>query len=144
MAGIGDRGKYAEDVVKKKLKALESADTTHYRWPDTRAGSLKTAPADFAVMRRGRLFLLEVKQVQHGYRLPYPNFDLAQAARMRMWQHAGASPWVIVCHRTEQTLWRYGPLDAFEDRSVGGSWNLQTWNTYSIDEILSRILVSNT
>lgn len=144
MAGIGNRGKYAEDVIKKKLKALESADTTHYRWPDTRAGSLKTAPADFAVMRRGRLFLLEVKQVQHGYRLPYPNFDPAQAARMRMWQHAGASPWIIVCHRTEQTLWRYGPLDAFEDRSVGGSWNLQTWNTYSVDEILSRILVSNT
>ena len=90
MVTAANRGKYAEGKVKAELRKLEAANCTHHRFPDAHSGSFITAPADFLILQNGRLRLLEVKQVEHGERLPYGNFSSEQVNRMCMWHHAGA------------------------------------------------------
>ena len=82
MVTAANRGKYAEGKVKAELKKLEAANCTHHRFPDAHSGSFITAPADFLILQNGRLRLLEVKQVEHGERLPYGNFSSEQVNRM--------------------------------------------------------------
>ena len=96
MVTAANRGKYAEGKVKAELKKLETANCAHHRFPDAHSGSFVTAPADFLILQSGRLRLLEVKQVEHGERLPYGNFSPEQVNRMHMWHHAGADTWVLV------------------------------------------------
>ena len=105
MVTAANRGKYAEGKVKAELKKLEAANCTHHRFPDAHSGSFVTAPADFLILQNGRLRLLEVKQVEHGERLPYGNFSLEQVNRMHMWNLAGADTWVLVYH-VPHKAWR--------------------------------------
>ena len=112
MVAAANRGKYAEGEVKKFLKKLEAANCAHHRFPDVHSGSMVTAPADFMFMQAGIFRLLEVKEVQHDFRLPYDNFSPDQVARMRMWQAAGAHAWVLVYHKNLKA-WRLIPAEWF-------------------------------
>jgi hypothetical protein len=140
MTNFADRGKYAEGKVKAELKKLEAANCTHHRFPDRRAGSFVTAPADFLILQSGRLRLLEVKQVEHGERLVYGNFNLEQVNRMHMWQLAGADTWVLVYH-VPHKAWRLIPADWFRNRPVKtltdkpiGSWVLTEFPLLTLTE----------
>ena len=147
MAGIGDRGKTAERLVKKKLASLEAANFCHARWPDRRAGSFVAALADFLVMRSSRLTLLEVKETQHEFRLPYGSFGDEQIARMRMWHLAGAQAHILVYSSTLK-VWRAEDVDWFFTNKilkteVGkpiGSWNLSEVPTTTLDEYFRRFV----
>ena len=130
MATIGSRGKWAEGRVKAFLKGRESASFTHHRFPDARAGSMVTSPCDFMYMNSGVLTLLEVKEVQHTFRLPHKNFSPDQVARMRSWQAAGARAYVLI-YFSVSSKWRLVPVDFFVNR-VGGSWDLS--NHQDMDE----------
>lgn len=139
---VANRGKYAESEVKKALKKLEAADCTHARWPDARAGSFVTAPADFLVLQSGRLRLIEVKQVQHDFRLAYLNVPLDQVARLKMWQAAGADAWVLVCFMPSK-VWRLAPASYFLHRpkvtATGralGSWDMSEIPTMTLPQAL--------
>ena len=130
MATAANRGKYAEGQVKTRLKKLESVNVTHHRFPDARAGSFVTAPADFMVLKEGVLTLIEVKETEHDRRLPYSSFGKDQIARMRLWQAAGAKAHVLVCHKRLK-LWRFAEVNWFFDNYVltkdgkaVGSWVL--------------------
>ena len=130
MVTAANRGKYAEGKVKAELKKLEAANCTHHRFPDAHSGSFITAPADFLILQNGRLRLLEVKQVEHGERLPYGNFSPEQVNRMFMWKLAGADIWVLVYH-VPHKAWRLILADWFRNRPLKtatdkpiGSWVL--------------------
>ena len=140
MVAAANRGKYAEGEVKKFLKKMEAANCAHHRFPDAHSGSMVTAPADFMFMQAGIFRLLEVKEVQHDFRLPYDNFSPDQVARMRMWQAAGAHAWVLVYHKNLKA-WRLIPAEWFLNRpklsasgkSVG-SWVLDEFPLVTLTE----------
>ena len=138
MATIGNRGKWAEGRVKAFLKKHESASFTHHRFPDARAGSMVVSPCDFMFIRSGVLTLLEVKEVNHPFRLPHKNFSPDQVARMRSWQSAGARAYVVVAFNTGR--WRGLPLDYFMIRT-GGSWNMEAVPDYTEKEVLDAAIL---
>lgn len=140
MVAAANRGKYAEGEVKKFLKKLEAANCAHHRFPDVHSGSMVTAPADFMFMQAGIFRLLEVKEVQHDFRLPYDNFSPDQVARMRMWQAAGAHAWVLVYHKNLKA-WRLIPAEWFLNRpklsasgKPVGSWVLEEFPLVTLAE----------
>ena len=142
MTTTSNRGKYAESEVKKALKKLEAANCAHHRFPDAHAGSFTTAPADFMFLQDGVFRLLEVKQVQHDFRLPYANFALDQTARMRNWEAAGAKSWVLVCFMPSKT-WRLAPASYFLPRPkvsptgrALGSWDMSEIPTMTLPQAL--------
>lgn len=144
---VGTRGKYAEGQVKKKLASLEAANQAYARWPDARSGSFAVALADFLIMRNGKMTLLEVKEVNHEFRLNYQNFDASQIARMRMWKSAGAQGHVLVYH-TPSKFWRAADVSWFflnytKTNEVGkavGSWDLRTIEPITLDDYFGSFL----
>jgi len=73
--------------------------------------------------------LIEVKEVEHAFRLPYQNFGADQVGRMRIRAMAGSEPLVLTCHREKGSrgaVWRAVPLEVFEKRDGPkfGSWDL--------------------
>lgn len=140
MVAAANRGKYAEGEVKKFLKKMEAANCAHHRFPDAHSGSMVTAPADFMFMQAGIFRLLEVKEIQHDFRMPYDNFSPDQVARMRMWQAAGAHAWVLVYHKNLKA-WRLIPAEWFLNRpklsASGkplGSWVLDEFPLMTLTE----------
>ena len=141
MSTAANRGKYAEGQVKKKLASLESARQAFARWPDARSGSFAVALADFLIMRDGRMTLLEVKEVNHEFRLPHTNLGTDQIGRMRAWASAGAQADVLVYHNTTK-LWRVADIHWFHEgyRKVDGdgkkvgSWDLRVLEHVTLDE----------
>lgn len=132
-----NRGKTAEKQVRKVLAKLSlRSDTTTYRLPDAHSGSFQATLADFMLMHKGTLYLLEVKEVKHAYRIPHGNYSLDQVARMRRWQLAGAQAHVIVYHSTIDK-WRTAPVDYFLNRE-GGSWDLRNLPLQNLEDILKE------
>lgn len=132
MSTAANRGKWAEGEVKKLLKKLEMANCASHRFPDAHAGSLATTPSDFLVCRAGKLTLLEVKEVQHDYRLPVKNFAPDQRARMRMWKLAGAQALVLVCFQPSR-VWRLADIDYFTNE--GASWDMRDVPTGELKDL---------
>lgn len=133
---FANRGKAAEAAVKKYLKSIDAVDTIHYRYPDFRAGFKSPAPCDFMVLRQGKLTLLEVKSVEHAYRLPHKNMSPDQVARMRMWACAGAESWVLVQFTTG---WRAESVEHFLVRD-GGSWDMSLIEPRPLVAVMKEIL----
>lgn len=130
-----NRGKEAEALVKKRLEHLaKSANFVWYRPPDMRGGHRQEALADFMTLDSGVLTLIEVKQVQHDYRLPHSSVGVGQVARLRMWELAGASCYILVYHSTTR-LWRAARAGYFSER-LGGSWDMRAIKTKPLEEVL--------
>lgn len=131
------RGKTAEKLVKAKLDRLSlQTGTVSYRLPDARAGSFQTALADFLLLHKGVLHLLEVKEVEHEYRLPHDNFGADQVARLRRFKFSGAESHVLVYHSTLKK-WRTADVDYFLARD-GGSWDLRDLPLLDLNDILKE------
>lgn len=119
----GELGKASEDAITAVLKTWDSRQSVAWhRIPDARAGSAKAALADFYVLERGQSFLIEVKEVDHAFRLPHNNFTVDQIARMRRFSMAGALALVLV-HFTKTDSWRAARPEWFIKRE-GGSWDM--------------------
>jgi penicillin-binding protein-related factor A (putative recombinase) len=134
----GNRGKEAEALVKKHLTKLSSkACFTFYRFPDARAGSFQTTPADFMLVNSGKLILLEVKEVDHSFRLPHGN--LSQVPRLARYELAGATAYVLVYFKPEK-LWRLARVSYFLEKS-GGSWDMRNMQPTSLESAIQTTLV---
>lgn len=130
-----NRGKQAETLLKNHFaKLAKQADTAFYRLPDAHAGAYTATLADFLLLHRSQLYLIECKQVNHAYRLPHSNFKESQIAKMRVWELAGAKSLVLIYH-TPLDAWRGLPLDHFLTRT-GGSWDLSSVPTVKLEELL--------
>jgi len=137
MAGMGQRGKWAEQQVKAWMKKRNDEDGrfAYARYPDARAGSLQSAPSDFEATSHGTHFKVEVKEVKittaTTRRVPQANFSVDKVGRMNRWRWAGDQCWVIVCHKGEGRVqeWRLVPLAVFLDTAP--SWDVAPYQAYA-------------
>ena len=165
-------GKYAEAKIRGILKEIEEEQLrfTFNRIQDAHSarGVFASQAGDFewfydtgklaGVIENGgpgkkavaytRNGVIEVKEVEHAYRLPHKNFGPEKVARMRKRQLGGSEPLVIVCHHIygsdTKPLWRFVEFDVFLQRE-GGSWDLTDWPVYTNKELgaaLREVLLS--
>ena len=106
---LGDRGKWAEGKVRDALKkrALQTR-FAFLRLPDARAGSFTPTTSDFMVVSNGVPIFLEVKQIDHVFRLGVKSFDQGQRSRMRLFVEAGALARVVVASSQTKLCRRRG------------------------------------
>jgi hypothetical protein len=127
----GTRGKYAEDQVRNALKALSAlrADFDYERNYDARTsmGRIPARAGDFTIFDAGSHGIIEVKQVDHDYRLPKKNFDPKKFGKIRMRQLAGGKVSVLV-YFTPSKLWRVVPFEYFYARKDQPSWDLREFS----------------
>lgn len=143
----GNQGAYAEGKVRDFLKGWAS---THSNFCFNRILDAKSAlgamansqPGDFQWFQRmspliTRNGLIEVKSVQHAYRLPHKNFGEDQVGRMRIRQLAGSEPLVLICFRPEdgKTRWCCPEFEFFQQRD-GGSWDMRDFEMYEKPNLL--------
>ena len=145
----GTRGKWAEDKVKALLKGWAGSSRLNYwRLPDARAGSFQPTTSDFLVGVGGLFTFLEVKEVDHMYRLPKPNFKMDQRGRIRAWELAGAQSLVLVAFTPLKTrgpeckMWRSCRLSYFTGDDTG-SWGMASQPLSTLDTALAPLLLKD-
>lgn len=130
---LGQRGKYAERETQKVLDRLNRLllDFDYTRVADARAarGRLAAQVGDFEWFRPAYHGVIEVKTVQHDYRLPVAK--LPQLPRLKKRALAGGKILVLVYHTTTKR-WRPCPLAAFKGEM--SSWNLSDYETFDTAE----------
>jgi hypothetical protein len=89
-------GKYLENQVSDYIKALNDPGVLIHRFSDsTSARNISSAqPADFILVVRGKLTLLECKSVKQADRLP----KFAQHPRLQRWLLAGVPSKLLIHH----------------------------------------------
>jgi|JI10StandDraft_1071094.scaffolds.fasta_scaffold125172_4 hypothetical protein len=147
----GDRGKWAEGRVRGYLVDIsKTVNGAFLRLPDARSGSFQPTTADFLVNFRGLHTMLEVKEVEHDYRLPGKNFKPDQRARLTNWRSLGTNTPVVVAHmplkegvpahKLRQTLmWRCVLSDWFGSADVP-SWDLREFPLRTLDQAMEIAL----
>ena len=137
------RGKKAESYLKARFAALSGslADFDFERIPDafsTRGAFTAPRTGDYLLFYKGANMCLEVKEVNHAYRLPVGNFGLDQRARMVKRSLAGALSIVAVYFKPLE-LWRVAPISYFGTKDTG-SWDFTGVQTYSHDQLVAELL----
>lgn len=136
---LGTRGKYAEDKVRDELKRMGEAHAG-FDWErnyDGRSsmGRIPRRAGDFTyywyrcmgTLGHG---VLEVKQVQHDFRLPRKNFDPDGWGILKKRELAGGKVVVVVYHSTSKK-WRCPPWGWFQSMRDAKSWDLTTWPQFN-------------
>lgn len=129
-----DRGKAAEKAIEKWLDELNSkyARFAWHRFPDARSagGRVKAQPSDYLVqVPRGTTFL-EVKEIEHDFRVPAKN--IPQVPILKKWRMAGARTAILIYFKTIKK-WRC--LDAGLIESITkGSWDFSDVPTHGTPE----------
>ena len=114
-----DMGKWAE----------KNSTFDWQRMPDARAarGALAAQVADFEIFRAGKHGVIEVKEVQHDFRLPRTR--IKQLPRIRKRMMAGGVGIILIYHSTTEQ-WRLPNMKAIlGDR--GASWDFSDEITYN-------------
>lgn len=150
--GKAYQGKDAEGKVREHLKALDQAHVafTFNRNPDAHAAGGRFVPVagdfqwfgQYAISASASLALgslgaglytrngiIEVKEVKHGFRLPYQNYSTDKVARVQKRVLAGAEALVLIRFMPADQ-WRAVPLDVFRERNEAtpsGSWDLSAF-----------------
>jgi hypothetical protein len=148
--GKADQGKSAEKKVRDYLDLLDKAHVafTFNRNQDAHAAGGRFVPVagDFQAfglyLRKAasvgvseslpacsRNFILEVKEVQHDFRLPYKNYSADKVARVQKRVLAGAEPLVLIRFMPRDE-WRAVPFEVFRNRNEAtpsGSWDLSAY-----------------
>ncbi len=145
---LGDRGKWSEGKVRDHLKLLSSRQGFNFmRLPDARAGSFTPVTADFLVglktPYRREAWMLEVKEVNHVFRLPRSNYPVEQRARVRAWELAGFQSHVVVAfsplksatYRATDRMWRCASVGYFDGDDTA-SWDMRYLNLLTLEEAL--------
>lgn len=143
MTGIGQRGKSAEKETRSFLDRLnfKYASFDYERVYDARSagGRFPARPGDFEFYAPRLHGLIEVKEVEHDFRLPRKNMEGSKAkdaakvsriAKLLKRQLAGGMIFVLVNHTTTG-LWRSVPIDWLHDRAAAPSWDLSEFKTYA-------------
>lgn len=144
MTAAANRGKYAEGKVREHLAKLDTAmaNFDFERVLDAHAagGRFNARTGDFSWWAPEDHGVIEVKEVQHAFRLPYKNYEREKVNRCRKRQLAGGHIFVMVCHMPAK-IWRVPPFTIFLQRdptTPSGSWDLTEFPTYtSVAEALA-------
>lgn len=143
---VGQRGKYAEGKVREILERLNSqhAKFDYGRIYDARSAGGKGIPGrpgDFEFYAPGLFGLIEVKEVDHPFRLPKKNLDKEQIAKLRKRQLAGGVIFVLILHTTTG-LWRRVPIDWLHERAGQPSWDLSEFITHGTADVTLQPLMA--
>jgi hypothetical protein len=152
---LAQRGKRAEADLRKYLElvARKRADFVFERRYDARSagGRFPSQAGDYgfycgAPLGMERPFysingLIEVKEVDHDYRLPQKNFSDKRINRCTLREHAGSEIYVLVLHTTTH-LWRTPPFAIFRDDPTAASWDLSAYPTFDSIELALRSVPS--
>lgn len=147
----GTRGKFAEGKVRDALNVLSQQSNFNFmRLPDARAGSFVPTTADFLVGNKGQAWMLEVKEVQHEFRLNRHNYPAEQRSRVRMWEMAGFKSLVVVgflplkgtTYRADRQMWRAASLNYFTGDDTS-SWDMRDLPLLTLAEALQPLMVTN-
>ncbi len=132
---LASRGKSAEDKIKAVFAPLLDRKVFDFeRNYDARsAGGIAFArrTGDFTWYAQGRHGAIEVKEVEHGYRLPFKNLENHQLAKLRRRAWAGGEVVVLVRFMPEDVWRQVGIDDLPEKTSPSGSWDLSFLPTYA-------------
>lgn len=128
-----NRGKNAEKAVSTYLTALSQkvAAFDWHRQYDARSasGRFPAQPGDFAFYRKGCHGLIEVKEVEHDYRLPKKNFDNDQIAKLHKRALAGGMIGIVINFTTTKK-WVLVPLEFYRLNLDLPSWDLRGFEQY--------------
>lgn len=92
--------------------------------------------------------MLEVKEVDHAYRLPGKNFKQDQRARLAVWRNAGTNTRVLVAHMALKPstgaqklglMWRAVPAAWFGSEDIP-SWDLGAHPLLTLDDAMEATL----
>ena len=127
MVTAANRGKEGEKLFHAALERVNAKqhDFDYERIDDARSASghmSKPRTGDFIAFSKSYNWVIEVKQVQHEFRLPRANFPRDQRARMKKRELSGGIP-VLFIYFAPLLQWRMINPSAmgFEDT---GSWDL--------------------
>jgi len=136
-----NRGKSAEKAIATYLSELSQkvAAFDWHRQYDARSagGRFPAQPGDFAFYSAASVGffkipshgLIEVKEVEHDYRLPKKNFEKEQIAKLRKRELAGGKIAVVVNFTTTKK-WVLVPLKFFRENLDLPSWDLRGFKQY--------------
>ena len=93
---------------------------------------------DFAIYYKGRPVMVEVKEVDHSYRLPAQNFPREQRNRMLKRKAAGCMC-VVAIHFTEIKKWRFVDIEVLANIDRG-SWDFRGFSTCTVGEGMQAII----
>lgn len=150
---LAQRGKVAEADVRKLLERLAraSAKFVFERRYDARSagGRFPSQAGDYGYYAKDRRNyppdpvevsvngLIEVKEVDHDFRLPQKNFTKEKINRCTLRQMAGTEIIVLVLHTTLHQ-WRRPPFEIFRDNPAATSWDLSAYPTFDSVELAVR------
>lgn len=134
MTSRADRGKSAEKQVEAWLAHLNEkfARFAWHRFPDPRStrGMVKQQPCDYLVQVPGGTTLLEVKELEHAFRIPAKN--ISQLPTLKKFHMAGARTAILI-HFKPINKWRCVDASKLEARSTG-SWDMSEVPTHDTPE----------
>jgi hypothetical protein len=136
----GSRGKASEKAIKAMLEKFNRryARFDYERVYDARSarGRATARTGDYNVWCNSIPYTIEVKEVDHKFRLPAKNFDAAAVARMEKRLLSGTTCLVLVFHKP-LGLWRMPSLDVFSEAKP--SWDLTAWPTFTEDALFKAL-----
>lgn len=142
----GQQGKSSESPVAAYLDNLNNA-FARFDWQrgyDARSagGKFQRVAGDYAFFAPYVHGVIEVKEVEHDFRLPFKNFEHSAVAKCMKRRLAGGLAIVLV-HHTTTDLWRMLPISYFSHRDLSnGSWDLSDWTQYgSVKEMLDPVIL---
>lgn len=126
MSDAANRGKGPEDKVREYLKDYDSR-THKFDWhrnydAKSAGGRFQRQTGDFEFYLPGIHGVIEVKEVDHAFRLPHKNVTTESVAKLTKRQLAGGAIYIAIYH-TPVKQWRVLGLAPFRVRE-GGSWDL--------------------
>jgi hypothetical protein len=143
MTSPAGRGKYAEGKVREQLlkESQRRAGFDFERNYDARSsmGRIPRRAGDFTIYgydigiggpTAAGHGVIEVKEVEHDFRLPKKNFNPDGFGILRKRELAGGLVAIIVYHRTTK-LWRSVPFQFFWENAGEPSWDLTQFFGYS-------------
>ena len=142
MTSPADRGKVAEALLQKQFKLLDAKDS-YFTWEriydarSSRGAMANPRTGDFVLYNRGDNTVLEVKEVDHEYRLPKANFGKDQRARMIKRAYAGSLCYVAV-YFTPIKAWRLLEMPYFGAEETG-SWDMRDQSLYDMPRLIAAL-----
>lgn len=134
-AEVGKRGKVAEGLARQFLEDLHLARPTEFDWyrlPDARmaGGRFPAQIADFEIFFPHRHGILEVKEIDHEFRLPQKNFAQKKHARIQRRLAVNGIGLLAVYHTPTQ-VWRFPDIVAIMADGKAASWDLSEYRQFS-------------
>lgn len=142
------QGKTAEKAIAKYLDKVNAA-VLAFDWQrgyDARSagGKFQRVAGDFSFFSPAGHGIIEVKEHDHDFRLPYKNYKLSQVAGAHKRELAGGLV-LVITFSTSLDMWRCMPIEFFRHRDeTKGSWDLSTFDCYAkLETILNGRLVAH-